>query len=110
MDERRQRMLAANEAMFRSLNEMVDDASPVGAHANATFLCECGNDLCAEEIELTEDEYEHVRADARRFVVAPGHVAPEIESIVEKEPRHWIVEKRGEAAAVALATDPRSAD
>jgi hypothetical protein len=42
------------------------------------------------------------------FAVAPGeeHVLPDVERIVEKRERYWVVEMVGEAAAVAAQLDP----
>jgi hypothetical protein len=33
--------------------------------------------------------------------VAPGHVAPEAEAVIEKHPHFWLVEKTGEAGESA---------
>jgi hypothetical protein len=41
------------------------------------------------------------REKANRFVVSPGHVADELETVVDKFPRFWFVDKLGEAGAVA---------
>ena len=52
-----------------------------------------------------------MRANARRFAVAPGaaHVFPEVEDVVVETERYWIVEKRGPAGEEAVALDPRAA-
>ena len=57
---------------------------------------------------MTRDEM--VRAEPTRFVVAPGddHVTPEIERVVQREERYWVVEKVGVAAEVSKNLDPRS--
>jgi hypothetical protein len=53
-------------------------------------------------VRLTQAEYEAVRTDPRRFLVAPGNVSdPEIERVVEKDERYWVVEKVGAAGRVA---------
>ncbi len=42
-----ERAIAENEAMFRSLNEMVENvAQQDGERGDVVFLCECGDDLC----------------------------------------------------------------
>ncbi len=57
---------------------------------------------------MTIDEYEEVRADPRRFAVAPDHVETQIERVVEDEGRFLVVEKSpGAPAAVAEDEDPR---
>jgi len=58
---------------------------------------------------MTLIEHETVRADPTRFAVAPGHEMLEIETIVERHPGYFVVEKRqADAQAVAIETDPRS--
>jgi hypothetical protein len=94
--------------MFRDLNEMVKDtAARAGLTDQIVYLCECGDDLCAEEIQLRENEYERVRAVATHFLVRPGHLNPEIEVIIEQHARYWVVEKTDEAGDIAEERDPR---
>lgn len=42
-----------------------------------------------------------------RFVVAPGHEDPRLETVVERYPDYFVVEKHGLAGAIARASDPR---
>ncbi len=109
MSGHRERAIGRNEAMFREVNEAIEDAArAVGLDDEVAFLCECGDDLCAEEIQLGVREYERVRAVPTRFFVRPGHVRPDLEQIVERHERYWVVEKLDEAADEAEETDPRS--
>jgi hypothetical protein len=103
----RQVRVGENEALFRSVNETVAQAAASVSGA-IDFLCECGQQSCAEGISLTRAEYEHVRADPERFFVRPNHNRPAIERVVEEHPDYWVVEKFGEAGEVARETDPRS--
>jgi hypothetical protein len=59
---------------------------------------------------MTVPEYEGVRADPRRFFVAPSnaHVAPDVEEIVDTSSRYWVVTKIGVAADLAEADDTRA--
>jgi len=41
------------------------------------FLCECSLPHCTEKLKLTLREYEQIRADSGRFVIAPGHAQRE---------------------------------
>lgn len=95
-----------NEATFRKVNEgMEAGQDPAGL---LTFLCECGRLGCNKLIALTRDEYEHVRADPRRFALVDGHEMPEVEEVVGRHERYIIVEKRGDPEAeVVEHTDPR---
>jgi hypothetical protein len=109
MGGHRERQIAANEAMFRSVNETVEAAARTAGIAEpVTFLCEWGDETCAEGIPMTIDEYEHVRSEPTHFAVRPGHVAADVELVVERTEHYWIVEKVGEAAEVAEETDPRT--
>ena len=99
----RGRRVGENEAMWRQINEL---APPEEGVMNLVF-CECGLVTCTERISVTADEYEQVRRTATAFIVAPGHELPEVEHVVESNERFRVVEKEGEAAAVAVRTDPR---
>lgn len=98
-----------NEALFRKVNEGIDAGRGlVAADRRLAFRCECARLECAEMLELTVPEYEAVRRDARRFVVAPGHVDTNVERPVAEHPTHVVVEKvEAHAIVVAEATDPR---
>ena len=51
-----------------------------------------------------------IRADPRRFFVSPEaeHVHPDIERVVQREMRYWVVEKIGVGAGISEKFDPRS--
>jgi hypothetical protein len=66
------------------------------------FRCECETIGCAQLIDLEPSEWERIRAKPNRFVIAPGHDGPgDMESVVERGDRFWVVEKHGEAGRVA---------
>jgi hypothetical protein len=103
--------LAQNEAFFRSVNERIRDiADRHGSDPHGyEFLCECSDPTCLERVTLTLPEYEAVRADATRFVLAVGHSDARIETTVHTAPDHVVVAKVGVAGRVAQALDPRTA-
>lgn len=108
----REKRLARNEALYREVNERVAEVAEQMMEAQVQtpvgFVCECGTAGCTEPITTTLIEYEAIRAKPTRFAVVPGHELPEIESVVERHPAYFIVEKReGEAEQVARETDPR---
>jgi hypothetical protein len=107
----REKRLAQNEAFFRSVNERIRDlADGHGSDQHAyEFLCECADPACVDRVTLTLEEYEAVRADATRFVLAEGHDDGTIEKVIEVAHDHVVVEKVGPAAEVAEALDPRAA-
>jgi len=56
---------------------------------------------------MSPEEYETVRRDSRRFVVAPGHEAPGIEDVVERTDRFRVVQKHEDVRDVVEETDRR---
>ncbi|HUP32927.1 MAG TPA: hypothetical protein VM184_07830 [Gaiellaceae bacterium] len=108
MNAREQR-LAENELIFREVNERVRAiATAHGADEHVyEFYCECSNADCTFHIEATLADYESVRARPTRFLVSPAHALPEIERVVDRRERWWVVEKIGEAAELAEERDPR---
>jgi hypothetical protein len=107
VEKPQQERLAMNEALFREVNERIREISDDFGQQDAPldFLCECSDPACVERVVLTRAEYEHVRADSTRFVVAKGHALPEVESVVAHAKDHVVVEKEGEAADVAIRLD-----
>ena len=107
MDDRQQQHLAANEDLFRQINESIEDVA--AAHGSDEhhyeFLCECSDAACSERVSATLQEYRRVREDSRRFIVAKGHVVKEIERVVEAANDHVVIEKEGEAGRVAIELD-----
>ena len=106
--------LARNEALFREVNERIDEVDRRLSEAAPDdgpweFVCECADENCVERIELHPDEYESVRGDASQFVIVPGHQVETIERVVSENDRFMVVEKDvGEAARIAVETDPRA--
>ncbi len=108
MDKLSNERIGNNESLFRETNEGIERGLwPGDEDQRVPFRCECGVLDCAEAIRLTPAEYEHVRADPRRFVVVPGHEIPRAEVVVERHSGYLLVEKVGEAGAVAEELDPR---
>jgi hypothetical protein len=95
MTERATR-IGLNEALFREVNERVrqltDDAQD--GDESLTIVCECGSENCTEELEIAYSAYQEIRSDAAHFAVSPGHVAPDVEDVVEKRDGYDVVEKR----------------
>jgi hypothetical protein len=59
---------------------------------------------------MTSTEYEAVRRDGAHFFVSPGdeHVWSDIERVIERSDRYWVVEKTGRAQNIARRADPRA--
>ena len=103
-DEREKRA-ARNEDLFRQVNERLHDLAVIARSSEPLekFVCECEQTDCSLLVELSADEYRAVRADDTRFLVfpEPWHTSPELEAVVERHDRYWIVEKRGTAGGEA---------
>lgn len=85
---------AANEALYRRINERIRRYEEPGDDGDAmTFLCECAEGACMDQLQITLEDYRRVRQDARRFFIAPAHDAPDLERVVERHGHYWVVEK-----------------
>jgi hypothetical protein len=114
--EARLTRLAKNEALFRDVNERISDINQELAPGTPNpeeidgLICECSDPECLERVgPLTITEYERVRADPTRFMIAAGHQAEDVERVVDRQPSYWVVEKHeGPPADVARERDQRS--
>ena len=110
MDER-ERRLGLNEAMFREVNERVEDlnrATSGSLTGSFEIICECGNTACLERITVPVSDYERARSNPLHFLLCVGHEDPLVERVIENRDTFVIVEKEGvEVEQVAEATDPR---
>ena len=100
-----QERAARNENLFRQLNDRLHDLAVIDGSPDPLerFVCECDRTSCSLLVELTAAEYRGVRDDDRRFLVFPdpSHTSPELETVVERHDRYWVVEKRGTAGIEA---------
>jgi hypothetical protein len=107
-DERDER-LAANENLFRTLNEgILDIAVRLGGDAPYEFICECSTSGCFERIPLTLVDYERVRESGTRFLVAAGHEDITVEQVIATKGEYVVVEKDGPASVIAEEENPRA--
>jgi len=113
--ESRLSRLAKNEAVFREVNERIAEItaelSPGAAHPDQVdgLICECSDPLCLERISaITIAEYEAIRTEPTRFIIARGHEARDVERVVAEHANYSVVEKdEGVPSDVARARDPR---
>jgi hypothetical protein len=92
--------MAKNEAASREINETIQEAYQGEPPANRIdIVCECARRTCDAAIDITLDEYEDAREDARHFVIFPGHFVGDIEWIVSEN--EWIVSENDRFAVVA---------
>jgi len=110
MDERARR-IGKNEALFRTVNEQVEDLQRGMAAVSDDrmhIVCECGNINCVERLAVPISKYEEVRSDTALFFIVPGHEKPDVEDVVESTDGFEVVRKKqGDPADFAEETDPR---
>ena len=94
---------ASNEIQLRKLNERLEEHHEVVQPSVATWVCECADAICAEQIKMTIAEHEAVRAEPTHFFVVPSaeHVSPDIEYVVREEPTYWVIAKKGIGAEMS---------
>jgi hypothetical protein len=111
MDEGRRRR-AANEAVFREVNERIEGLQrdfALTAEEPLHIVCECDRLDCSVPLDVPVDVYERTRQDSARFLVAPGHEDDEVEDVVDSGGDYLIVRKHpGEPEEIADRTDPRA--
>jgi hypothetical protein len=101
--------IAKTESRFRNVNErLAQSAESVGLQ-EAELVCECADPDCGHSIATPLDEYERVRADGARFLLAPEHQEQKHEQVIESRPGYRIVEKLKGVGAAARRLNPRRA-
>lgn len=103
-----ERRMAENEAIFRKLNERVqqrfDSLEQIAKEDNQEslvsredaplhFYCECSDENCRKRVVLSPSLYDEIHQDRRQFVVLCGHEVGTIERVVHEEPDFCIIEK-----------------
>ena len=107
----RLRRVGHNEALFRQVNEQVEEVNDAFSKlTNAfTIVCECGDLGCIEQINVSPAMYKRTRDDSTHFLVKPGHQAQDVEDVIETHDDYVIVEKSPPAAhQIAEETDARN--
>jgi hypothetical protein len=103
--------VAQNQARFREANEGIEQAAlEYDVDEGLPFICECSDPECVEILRLKLADYEAIRATSTHFIHSPGHDRG-VEgwgNVIERRDGYEVVEKVGDAAAVAEALDPRS--
>jgi hypothetical protein len=111
MDAERERRLGLNEAVFREVNERIEDAAEsFGVEDQPlSLVCECGDPTCVAQISMTRSAYEELRTDPTHFAVASGHEIAGVDELIERRKGYDVIRKsEGAPAEAARETDPRS--
>jgi len=111
MGTSREERIGLNEAVFREVNERIEElAEGFGlASQPLDLVCECGDGSCLRRITMTHAEYEELRSESHWFAVYPGHESPDLEQVVDRREGYDIVQKeQGVPEQIAERTDPRA--
>lgn len=106
----RDRRKAANEALFRQVNERLEDLNETFGVVAGMFsvVCECDDQGCVEQIAIPREVYEGARAHPAVFILRPGHATAKVEVVIEDHEDWQLVQKRpGGPAELAAKTSPR---
>lgn len=101
---------ARNQSLYRSINEKILELNQTFAEAGieqSEWICECADTDCTVRIAATLPEYEMVRSNPRTFIIALGHLYPEVERILNENDRFMIVEKVDNGGQIAETLNPR---
>jgi hypothetical protein len=107
-DDERIRRIGENEALYRQVNENLEELNQAFGTVSGVFevKCECGSLECTEHVTVPREVYEQVRANSAHFIIKPDHEFPEAEHVVERHDQFVIVRKDpGPARRIAEATD-----
>ena len=85
---RREERIVRTEQLYRQLKEKIATLLDGGA---PMFLCECGNPLCNEPIELDGDDLQVLHSKDGFFAIMPGHQIPDLETVIRETPRYALV-------------------
>jgi hypothetical protein len=89
----RESRYAKNQALFREVNDRI--ATLTGnwwAGQRLLIICECANTGCAAQVDVPLSEYQRVRQRPDWFLIKPGHVAPEVEQVIEQHAGYDVIE------------------
>ena len=105
MDERAEK-IGRNEALFRQVNDQITGLNQAfgAVSGRMSLVCECGDQGCIEQIEVTPDEYRRLRDDSTLFAIRPGHEIPDVEDVVERNDTFWVVRKKPGGPALLADT------
>ncbi|MGH2932038.1 MAG: hypothetical protein ACRDKK_04170 [Gaiellaceae bacterium] len=102
--------IARTESLFRDVNERIAETAENLGSEDAVFVCECADAGCDDRLPAQLDEYQQVRADGVRFLVAPGHEESDYERVLHRKRDFQVVEKtkNRRLAEAVEELDPRS--
>ena len=86
----REERVLLTEELFKRINDSIAAGLSEGSRE---FLCECGNPLCNETIELSADDLRLLHSQEGFYAFVPGHQMPDLETVVAEHERYAVVRK-----------------
>jgi hypothetical protein len=106
--EERQSRVGRNEALFRAINERLEELNEIFAVVTDDgfqIVCECGDSDCVDQFAIPTAEYVRIRKDPTLFIVLPGHEDPAVEGVVEEDRDAYVVVRKHRGPAARIATE-----
>lgn len=101
--------MARTESAFREVNEAIAATAARFDAEETDLVCECADPECAHRLTADLEDYDDVRSEPTRFLLAPGHDEPAIERVVERTDEYHVVEKFGSVVeTIVRQLDPRA--
>ena len=72
------------------MSDADDELRRIRAEERFTVYCECVDDDCEAELELTLDEWDAIHGRPGAYPIAPGHPTEPDEQIVERNDRYEV--------------------
>ena len=85
---RRERIRRYVNERIRELGRIYDFGEPL------ELFCECTRTTCSARLAVADGDFEQTCALGTRFLVAPGHEQPQLETVVEQRQGYTVVEER----------------
>ena len=106
-----ERRKAANEAVFRNVNERIEllqHSFAVAEREPLQMICECDRLDCMERVTVPSTPTSRSDPQPDQFIVSTGHEDEAVEEVVNVTAAYTIVRKKaGDPREVAVETDPR---
>jgi len=93
MDKTEASRIARTESLFRDVNERIAESTSRFGAEDASFVCECSDPTCTERVHAQLDDYDEVRDDGAKFLLAKGHEDDGVEKVVERNVGYNVVRK-----------------
>jgi hypothetical protein len=91
----RQARAAQNELVFRAVNEQIVKMTDRfrAQLSDIDIVCECAETSCVGTIRIDAGEFSAVERVEGTFLVLPGHENEEVEQVLQRQAKYFVVLK-----------------